>query len=102
MTLVLFETASGYALFKVSDKAKLKDASAIADQFSTADKASAMYECSRLVENHAVLSCRARRGLTFRAAPAVQHTVFLLICSSCFPRLARRVAQCEAQGVLEV
>ena len=37
--LVLFETSAGYALFKMSDKGKLKDVKALNDEFSTPEGA---------------------------------------------------------------
>ena len=39
MTLVLFETPAGFALFKVLDQGKLKDAKAIEQNFLSAKKA---------------------------------------------------------------
>lgn len=40
--LVLFETPGGYALFKVLDEGKVKNADTIFQQFETPEKASSM------------------------------------------------------------
>jgi nucleolar protein 58 len=40
--IVLFETAAGYALFKVKSKSKLKDVDNLYKEFETAEKASSM------------------------------------------------------------
>ena len=40
--LVLFETPAGLALFKVLDEGKIKDASSLAPQFSTPERAQDM------------------------------------------------------------
>ncbi len=40
--LVLFETASGYALFKLLDEKKLKETENLWKEFETPDKASQM------------------------------------------------------------
>lgn len=40
--LVLYETPAGYALFKVTDDAKVKKADAVWGNLDTADKASSL------------------------------------------------------------
>ena len=40
--LVLFETPGGYALFKVLDEGKVKDAKTVFQQFETPEKASSL------------------------------------------------------------
>ena len=40
--LVLFETAAGYALFKLTDKGVLKDTTNLHKQFATPDSAAKM------------------------------------------------------------
>lgn len=62
--LVLFETAAGFALFKVLDEGKLKSPDDLANEFSTADKASNVYAIP--CYNDLCLQCQAKALLSLR------------------------------------
>jgi hypothetical protein len=96
--LVLYETALGFCLFKVTDAGKLQNPSSLWKEFQTPEKANGLYAFSRPMVQY----CTGMLNTTFQVE-TTSPASFFIDCRSCRRAhcCSRRQTTEGVEGILE-